>query len=93
MENYENNSWGNQPEPQGRKDSPFANSPYMTPEEVAAAPQWTPNAQPIEPLAEAAKAEPQPSEEIQAPVEEARPQFTAEDLPPIPPKAKKDRKI
>ena len=93
MENYEYNPLGNQPEPQSRKDSPFADSPYMTPAEVAAQPQWTPNAQPIEPVTEVVQPEPQPSEEPQAPTEEFQPQFTVEDLPPVPPKAKKDRKV
>ena len=74
MENFENNSCEQPQEPQITKESPFADSPYMTPEEVAAQPQWMPEAQP-------------------AVEEEPQPQFAAEDLPPVSPKAKNDRKI
>ena len=99
MENFENNPCENQQEPQGRKVSPFADSPYMTPEELAQ-PQWTPNAQPVEPPQpqsaegepEAVAAEPQPVEPVPQPAE-PEPMFTAETLPPVPPKVKKDHKV
>ena len=73
MENFETNPCENQQEPEICKASPFADSPYMMPEEAAQQPQQFP--------------------EEALPVMEAEPVFTAEDLPPVPPKAKKDRKV
>ena len=42
MENFETNPCENQQEPEICKDSPFADSPYMTPQEAAAQPQECP---------------------------------------------------
>jgi len=85
MENFENNPLDGQEKPQVHKESPFADSPYMTPDDLAAQSKQQLDDQPMEPGDTSCPPE--------APAAEAQPLFTADDLPPVPPKAKKDRKV